>query len=364
MLQDYPLEPIVEPVLTWYAECKRDLPWRKNRDAYSIWVSEIMLQQTRVEAVIGYYLRFMKELPDVYALAECPEEKLLKLWEGLGYYNRVRNMQEAARTVCSEYHGKLPRTSRELLGLKGIGSYTARAIASQAYEEPVAAVDGNVLRVVTRLTRDDTDIMKTGFRTQVEGVLDGLLEGIPAGEFNQAMMELGAIVCVPNGEPHCEKCPVQNRCEGRRVGDEMAFPVKKAAAPRKIEKRTIFLVRRGNGVWIQKRKNSGLLAGLYEYPGETGWLTAKEALDFVKKQGFVPLRIKETGEAKHIFSHVEWHMKGYEIRLDETQPPKEEVLFATKEEMEGIYPIPSAFEFFKSRLSLKTDGEQKESVLK
>ena len=359
MLKDYPLEPIVEPVLTWYAECKRDLPWRKNRDAYSIWVSEIMLQQTRVEAVIGYYLRFMKELPDVSALAGCPEDKLMKLWEGLGYYNRVRNLQEAARTVCRDYNGRLPGTSKELLNLKGIGSYTARAIASQAYDEPVAAVDGNVLRVVTRLTRDNTDIMKSGFRKQVEETLDGVLCGVSAGEFNQAMMELGAIVCVPNGEPHCVDCPVKTWCQGFRTGDVLAFPVKKALQQRKVKRLTVLLLQNGNRVLIQKRKNSGLLAGLYEFPNEEEWLSEKEVLESLKEKGFAPLRIQSAGEAKHIFSHVEWHMKGYEIRLDETQPVDEKLLFATKEELEDTYSVPAAFEFFKSRLSVKSGTTKK-----
>ena len=218
MLDNYHLNQLAEPLLVWFLDHARVLPWRERPEPYRVWVSEIMLQQTRVEAVKPYYERFLKALPDVAALAACPEDQLMKLWEGLGYYNRVRNMQKAAVTVTEEYDGVLPADYGKLLELKGIGSYTAGAIASIAYGIPVPAVDGNVLRILTRVAADDTDIMKQSFRSAVEAQLGEMMreltvpeelrralrdENVP-GALNQAMMELGATVCVPNGAPLCE----------------------------------------------------------------------------------------------------------------------------------------------------------------
>ena len=207
------LNEIVQPLISWYRQNKRILPWRDQKNAYYTWVSEIMLQQTRVEAVKPYFLRFIGELPDVKALAECPEEKLMKLWEGLGYYNRVRNMQTAAQNVVSEYSGILPASYEELLALKGIGSYTAGAIASIAYQIPVPAVDGNVLRVLTRLWGDDSDILKDKTKKAMgRRVMEFMPEDRP-GDFNQALIELGATVCVPNGQPLCDQCPWDTVCK-------------------------------------------------------------------------------------------------------------------------------------------------------
>ncbi|MCR4955408.1 MAG: A/G-specific adenine glycosylase [Lachnospiraceae bacterium] len=351
MLEDFNFEIIVRDVLTWYKENKRDLPWRKNREAYSIWVSEIMLQQTRVEAVIVYYQRFMKELPTVNDLALCEEDKLLKLWEGLGYYNRVRNMQAAARDVMELYDGKVPDNKEDILALKGIGSYTARAILSQAYNQPFAAVDGNVFRVVTRLSMDDTDIKKESFKKQVEKVLDGIMPK-EAGEFNQAMMELGATVCVPNGEPHCDKCPVKEVCLARKNHRIMEFPVKSKAKPRKVEDKTVFIIRNEDKILLSKRPGTGLLAGLYEFPNVKGFLNKKECILAVENMGLEPIRVKKLPQAKHIFSHVEWHMKGYEILLDETAGLKGDYLFVDCKDMEVVYSIPAAFEAYKKELNI------------
>ena len=237
MLSEIQLEKINEPLLSWFETHKRVLPWRENPTPYRVWVSEIMLQQTRVEAVKPYFERFTKELPDLRHLAECDEERLLKLWEGLGYYNRVRNMQIAAKTVMEEYQGELPADYEKLLTLKGIGHYTAGAIASIAYGIPVPAVDGNVLRVITRITADDTDIMKQAFRTQMEQQLKESMPKEVASAYNQALMELGATVCVPNGEPDCDNCPIQNICMAKKEGSQMAYPVKSKAKQRRIEKK-------------------------------------------------------------------------------------------------------------------------------
>ena len=219
------LQEIVEPLLAWYQKNKRELPWRDRENAYYTWVSEIMLQQTRVEAVKPYFTRFIEELPDVEALAGCPEKKLMKLWEGLGYYNRVRNMQEAAQTVVAHYEGKLPESYQELLKLKGIGSYTAGAVASIAYGIPVPAVDGNVLRVISRITESREDIMKQSVKKHMEEELKAVMPEKNPGDFNQALMELGAVICVPNGPAKCEICPVAEICLACQHQTVLELPV-------------------------------------------------------------------------------------------------------------------------------------------
>ena len=347
MLSEIQLEKINEPLLSWFETHKRVLPWRENPTPYRVWVSEIMLQQTRVEAVKPYFERFTKELPDLRHLAECDEERLLKLWEGLGYYNRVRNMQIAAKTVMEEYQGELPADYEKLLTLKGIGHYTADAIASIAYGIPVPAVDGNVLRVITRITADDTDIMKQAFRTQMEQQLKESIPKEAASAYNQALMELGATVCVPNGEPDCDNCPVQNICMAKKEGSQMAYPVKSKAKQRRIEKKTVFVIRDGSRVILNKRPEKGLLAGLYEFPNVEGHLSEEEALEYVKEMGLLPMRIQELEEAKHIFSHIEWQMAGYVIKVAQLEEDDSGLLFLEAEDCIQNYPVPSAFERYK-----------------
>ena len=247
------LNEIVQPLTDWYRQNKRILPWRDQNNAYYTWVSEIMLQQTRVEAVKPYFQRFIGELPDVQALAECPEEKLMKLWEGLGYYNRVRNMQLAAQTVVSAYGGTLPASYEQLLGLKGIGNYTAGAIASIAYHIPVPAVDGNVLRVWSRITENRQDIMKQSVRRQVETQFQEVMPKDSPGDFNQALMELGAVVCVPNGPAHCDICPVAEFCQAYKHGTVEALPVKAPKKQRTLEDRTVLVIQDGERTAIRKR---------------------------------------------------------------------------------------------------------------
>lgn len=338
------LNEIVQPLISWYRQNKRILPWRDQKNAYYTWVSEIMLQQTRVEAVKPYFLRFIGELPDVKALAECPEEKLMKLWEGLGYYNRVRNMQNAAQTVVSEYSGILPASYEELLALKGIGSYTAGAIASIAYDIPVPAVDGNVLRVFSRITEDRQDIMKQSVRRQVEEKLLGIMPKEAPGDFNQALMELGAVVCVPNGPARCTECPVATWCEAYHHGTVDELPVKAPKKKRTIENRTVFVIQDGECTAIRKRSQEGLLAGLYELPNVEGHLSMDEALQKVKEMNLEPLYIEVLPEAKHIFSHIEWRMIGYRIRVSSLEERKESsFIFTEKKQSEKQYAIPSAF---------------------
>lgn len=361
MIDNYDLKQLVLPLQSWFAGNARVLPWRENPCGYYVWISEIMLQQTRVEAVKPYFDRFIRELPNVKALAECPEDKLLKLWEGLGYYNRVRNLKIAANQILEEYDGVIPSEYEELLKLKGIGHYTAGAIASIAYGKAVPAVDGNVLRVISRVTADDSDIMKQSVRTHMEDrlldlmltctdMVDAQIEPnsvvIPA-VFNQALMELGATVCLPNGVPRCEVCPWHDLCEARKQERIAGLPVKTKAKARRIEEKTVFIIKDGEQLALHKRPNKGLLAGLYELPNIEGHLSEQEVIDYIKEQGYTPIRIQSVCDAKHIFSHVEWHMKGYVVFLQAKEFSYEaknnDWIFIDAEETKENYAIPSAF---------------------
>lgn len=347
VLEEPELYEIAEPVVGWFRQNKRDLPWRKDQDPYHVWVSEIMLQQTRVEAVKPYYERFLKELPRVKDLAEAKEDTLLKLWEGLGYYNRVRNMQKAAQQIMVDFHGEFPNTYEEILSLKGIGNYTAGAISAFAFGLPKPAVDGNVLRVVSRITGSREDIMKQSVRKAMERALEQVIPEDAASDFGQGLIELGAIVCVPNGEPKCAECPAAFACVARKQGLTAEIPVKKKAKARRIEKRTVFIFKDGEKLAIRKRPRKGLLAGLYEFPNEEGKLTQKEVTAYSKEIGLMPVRVKKLESAKHIFSHVEWHMTGYEVIVDELEKTnKKEFLFIHPEEIGQRYPLPSAFETY------------------
>lgn len=339
------LREIVQPLTEWYRQNKRVLPWREQNNAYYTWISEIMLQQTRVEAVKPYFERFIETLPDAEALAECPEEKLLKLWEGLGYYNRVRNMQKAAQEIVAKYDGRLPASYENLLRLKGIGSYTAGAIASIAYGIPVPAVDGNVLRVISRITEDRQDIMKQSVRHQMEELIKEIIPADCPGDFNQALMELGAVICVPNGPARCEECPLSFCCKAYRHGMAAELPVKAAKKKRMLEEKTVLVIQDGSRTAIRKRPQSGLLAGLYELPNTEGYLTSQEVLELVKEMELDPLHIEELPNAKHIFSHIEWRMIGYRIRVASLEDSNNTsaFIFADKKQSDRQYAIPSAF---------------------
>ena len=340
-----PLDRIAKPLLSWYDRGRRILPWREEPTPYHVWVSEIMLQQTRVEAVKPYYDRFMKSLPGIEALSKAPEEVLLKLWEGLGYYNRVRNLNKAAVKVMEEYGGIMPDSYEELLTLPGIGSYTAGAIASIAYGKPVPAVDGNVLRVLSRLRCDDRDIMQQTVKRQVEEELLTVMPKDRPGDFNQALMELGAMVCIPNGEPKCSECPWEDICMVHKQGIELQFPVKTGKKPRTIERKTILIIRDENKAALRKRPEKGLLAGMYEFPNIEGHLSEKEVLKWLKERGLSVLRIEPLTESKHIFTHKEWHMIGYSVRVDELDRGEDltDFIFADQSQAKEKYPIPSAY---------------------
>lgn len=355
---DYILQDIVDPLIGWFRGHARILPWREDASSYRVWISEIMLQQTRVEAVKPYFERFIGSLPDMESLANVPEDRLMKLWEGLGYYNRARNLQKTAREVMKTYGGVLPADYEKLLKLPGIGSYTAGAVSSIAYGIPVPAVDGNVLRVWSRLFLREEDILKQSVKTAVEKEFLAVMPKENPGEFNQALMELGATVCVPNGMAKCEECPLAFLCQARKTGRVMEFPKKASKKPRKIEERTVFVIRSGDRTVIGQRPKKGLLAGLYELPNAEGHFSQEEALTYVKELGFSPIRILPLADAKHIFSHVEWQMKGYVIRVEEIEKaPKERLLLVAPRETEEKYPIPTAFRAYTSCLEMKLGYE-------
>lgn len=335
------LKAINRPLLTWYEEHARVLPWRENPEPYRVWISEIMLQQTRVEAVKPYFQRFMEAIPTVEALSQIEEDRLLKLWEGLGYYNRARNLKKAAQIMVESYGGELPASYEELLTLPGIGSYTAGAISSIAYGIPVPAVDGNVLRVLSRVLASTEDILKQSVKKQMETDLRKTMSTDHASAFNQGLIEVGAIVCVPNGQPKCEECPLHSICLARKQGMLDSIPYKSPKKPRRIEERTILLMETGNQIALQKRPETGLLASLYEFPNLEGYLTESQIEDLVENLGGHAVRIEPLPSAKHIFSHVEWHMIGYKVIIDSKMPT--EYLSAEKEELKTRYPLPNAF---------------------
>lgn len=362
VFSDENLKEIGKPLTKWYQENKRDLPWRADVTAYKVWVSEIMLQQTRVEAVKPYYARFLKAFPTIADLAGAEEDLLLKMWEGLGYYNRVRNMQKAAKQVMVDFHGEFPHTYEEIRSLTGIGNYTAGAIASFAYGIPKPAVDGNVLRVISRLTASEEDIGKASVRERMEEELEKVIPNDAASDFNQGLIELGAIVCVPNGAPKCESCPLAHLCRAHEKGIEQELPVKSKAKERRIEKKTVFVFQDGDHVAIRKRPAKGLLAGLYEFPNLEGHLTEEEALSYCKQIGLSPLRIQRLKDGKHIFSHVEWQMIGYRIRVDELERScTEKMLFIHPEEIQAEYPIPAAFETYTKEMEIRLGQEKFEN---
>lgn len=336
------LDLIAKPLLTWYDSGRRILPWREDPTPYHVWLSEIMLQQTRVEAVKPYYDRFICRLPDIESLASVEEEELLKLWEGLGYYNRARNLKKSAIQISTEYGGKMPEDYDKLMELTGVGSYTAGAIASIAFGKPVPAVDGNVLRILSRLRADDRDIMDTKVKKAIEEELRAVIPRERPGDFNQALMELGATVCVPNGSPKCGQCPWKEICQAKRQGNASEYPKKRAKKARSIEKKTVLLIQYEQRIALNKRPSEGLLAGMYEFPSIEGHQEEKKVIAYLKRLGVMPLRIRRLEPAKHIFTHKEWHMTGYYIRVDDLTGMGEYV-FVDPAEIKNKYPVPSAY---------------------
>ncbi len=327
-------------LLAWYHEHRREMPWREDPSPYRIWISEIMLQQTRVDTVIPYFNRFMERYPDLLSLASSDEEELLKYWEGLGYYSRVKNIHITAKNLVHNYHALLPETYDELIKLKGIGDYTAGAIASEAFQEKVAAVDGNVYRVMARLTLDREDLRLVTTQKRLKEKVISILPNQEVGNFNQALIELGALICVPRGEPKCESCPVSSHCNAKARGEQLEIPYKSKAKKRRIEKRTIFLLHYQKEWAISKREEGRFLEGLYEFPSVEGHIDENQAEKWLTERGLEMLAINGLKERKVIFSHIEWHLKSYIIKVNQTTP---ELIFDTIKEISLKYPMASAF---------------------
>ncbi len=348
---------IVEPLLAWYDRGRRILPWREEPTPYHVWLSEIMLQQTRVEAVKPYYDRFLQALPDIDSLAYVEEDRLLKLWEGLGYYNRARNLKKAAQIVAEKYGGRMPEEYEAILSLPGIGSYTAGAIASIAFGKSYPAVDGNVLRILSRLRVDDRDILDAKVKKAVETELACVMPKERPGDFNQALMELGATVCIPNGAPKCENCPWGAFCLARQEERIAEFPKKAKKKPRRIEERTILVIQDADRVALRKRPDRGLLAGMYEFPSLEGHCKERQVASYLKELGLSPIRIRELPPAKHVFTHKEWHMIGYLVRVDELADMEagenpQAFVFVEPKETKSAYPIPSAFAAYAEQVEM------------
>ena len=319
------------PLLEWYSQNRRELPWRSDPTPYHVWVSEIMLQQTRVQAVLGYYARFLAACPTVADLAALPEEQLLKLWQGLGYYNRARSLHKTAKIIVNGYGGIFPPDLAALRALPGVGDYTAGAICSIAFGLPVPAVDGNVLRVAARITGDDGDITTAAMKRRVTDALREIIPVKAPGDFNQALMELGATVCLPNGAPLCAQCPAAPFCAAHKTDRTAQLPVKKAAKARRVEQREVFLCLFGGKVALRRRPERGLLAGLWEFPNDLS--PTPPPLEGV---------CRREGTGKHIFSHVEWHMTIHVLHAQDDALPDGWV-WADRKELEQVYAIPNAF---------------------
>lgn len=346
------LAAMISPLCSWYEKNKRQLPWRENRDPYRVWVSEIMLQQTRVEAALPYYKRFLEVLPTVEALAKAPEELILKLWEGLGYYSRVRNMQKAAVTVVEEYNGKFPADRKLLSCLSGIGEYTAGAVASIAFNLPEPAVDGNVLRVVARLLDDDTDIMLPAFKKKVQEELFNVYPlAHDCGDLTQAIMELGALICIPSGVPRCEECPLSHICKAREKGREQLLPVRNVKKEKKLIKRTVFLMEHEGKIALKKRLKGGVLAGMWEFPATDWHMIAKEQKAWFESFGGAE-NLSLLAEHRHVFTHLIWDMKCYFAKVKQKN---DDFFWVTPEELLKTIALPSAMQpFLQAYLKQKT----------
>jgi len=336
-----PLDQLPIPLLEWYRDNARSLPWREDATPYRVWVSEIMLQQTRVTAVLSYFSRFMDALPTLEDLSALSEDQLLKLWQGLGYYSRARNLQKGARQVMNDFGGVFPADYHDLLSLAGVGEYTAAAIASIAFGAPYPAVDGNLLRVVARLTADFDDITTAAMKKKVTKSLEEVIPLQAPGAFNQAMMDLGAMICLSNGAPLCARCPLASFCMAHQSGQEALLPVRTPKKARRIEERDVFLLVREGHVALRKRPSKGLLAGLWEFPCEA-W-TEEESPMIPAGAPVGELIFRGTG--RHIFTHVEWHMRAFVLQAEDSSLPSGWV-WASREEIADTYAIPNAYAGF------------------
>ena len=349
-MQQINLSSIIDPLLAWYDQNRRPLPWRDSPTPYHVWLSEIMLQQTRIEAVIPYYHRFLSVCPSVKALSEVDDDQLMKLWEGLGYYSRARNLKAAARVIMERYDGELPTSYEALLSLPGIGAYTAGAIASIAFGLPEPAVDGNVLRVITRLTADESDIMKETTKRRVTVSLKTIYprDKDRAANMTQALMELGEQVCIPNGAPRCEACPLGATCRSRALGLTDRIPVRAPKKARKIQLRTVFMLMHEDKVALRKREDKGLLSGLWEFVGTEEALDPPSARAWLAEHGIIADRLIVAPDAVHIFTHIEWHMRGYFVLCGDAprEVMSQPLVWVTRADLRESYALPTAFRSF------------------
>lgn len=334
-------------LLPWYDENRRVLPWREEVTPYRTWVSEVMLQQTRVQAALPYFLRFMEAAPDIPALAALPEEQLMRLWQGLGYYSRARSLQKAARQVVEQYGGCLPQTYSELTALPGIGDYTAGAILSIAFGQPVPAVDGNVLRIAARLTACHDNVLDTRTRTAFRDALAEVMPAARPGDLNQALMDLGAEICLPKN-PDCGRCPAAGFCAARAAGIQNQLPVREKNTARPTDIMSVFVITRSDGrTALRRRPEKGLLAGLWEFPHVPGELTESLVAQQLADWGLRVVDWRRTVSATHLFTHRRWEMTGWLLTAEGDGCA--DWLWADGQTMEGK-AIPSAFKAFTAAL--------------
>ena len=334
------IEEFQHRILSWYTDNRREMPWREDPSPYRIWISEIMLQQTRVDTVIPYFNKFMEKYPTVESLASSDEDELMKYWEGLGYYSRIRNIRETAINIVSNYDGKIPETFDELLKLKGIGEYTAGAIASEAFGQKVPAVDGNVFRVFARLTAKEDDLRNLKFQKMLKDAVKSVLPENQIGDFNQGLIELGALICIPNGSPKCGLCPVKDLCQSNKFNLQDKIPYKSKAKQRTVQEKTVFILQYQDKFAVRKRDDKNLLAGLFEIPNVEGFYTVDEAKIVVEEMGFVASDLHMIKDRKVIFTHIEWILQGYYVHVENEN---EKYIFDTKENLIQKYTLATAF---------------------
>jgi A/G-specific adenine glycosylase len=335
-------------LISWYGKARRHMPWREDPLPYHVYLSEIMLQQTQVDTVRAYYLRFLAKFPTINDLAQGSEEEVLKLWEGLGYYSRGRNLHQAALVVAHSFHGEIPSAKEDLLSLPGIGEYTSRAIRAIAFHQKEIAVDGNLIRVYSRLAEDKEDRLET-IKAHCEAYFKAALQREDPSSFNQALMDLGEMICLPKGLPLCEKCPLRAYCESAKDGTMLEYPTPKKAKEKKREDWTVLLLETKDEIALLKRPEEGLLASLYQFPMIEGKRSESEIEAFLEGQGITPLSLERIGEKEHVFSHLVWDLRGYRIRLA-AKPAQSPYLWVPKKALKEAYPFPSAFSFFKKQI--------------
>lgn len=338
------MERCIQDILDWYRKNRRNLPWRKDCNPYHIWISEVMLQQTRIEAVIDYYHRFLKKLPSIEDLAVVSDDDLFKLWEGLGYYNRARNLKKTAQIIVNQYHGKFPCEYQELLSLPGIGDYTASAIASICFKQKKATIDGNVLRVYSRFYNSNLDIGLLKTKREIARKIEKIIPN-ESGDFNQALMEIGEVLCIPNGTPHCENCPLNCRCLASKYKNYSLFPKKQEKRKKRVLEYTVLIFVFKNTYAISKRENKGLLHQLWQFPNIEGIRTKKQVEDYLKSVNIAYLKIKKFITNTHIFTHQKWKMISYYIEL-ERPIENNQMLFLSIDRIIKGYAIPTAFQPF------------------